>query len=188
MTNTSWCDLCNEEHTMTDNECKRLSGDAWQRAVDLVQMDWLKAQARARCLHVGCGEKYLPGMVNIDPNPDRSKVDYRYDVHDLPFEDSTFDSAISCHVLPSLQDPVQAMREMARVLKPGGVMAHVVPDNRYAPMRHSKHHPWQFQHYNWFGPDHFRAEVLNQLADLSIVCCEHFGGFRFSFKVLCKKR
>ncbi len=40
----------------------------------------------------------------------------------LPFADASFDSVLSFQVLSVVQDPAQFFREMARVLKPGGVM------------------------------------------------------------------
>ena len=52
------------------------------------------------------------------------------DVHALPFEDNTFDVAHAHQVLQHVPDPVQALREMARVTKPGGIVA--VRDSDYA--------------------------------------------------------
>ena len=43
------------------------------------------------------------------------------DVESLPFDAATFDAVISIEVLRYLPDPRQSIREMARVLKPGGV-------------------------------------------------------------------
>ena len=45
----------------------------------------------------------------------------------LPFPDSTFDRVIAAEVLEHIPDDVSAMRELARVLKPGGVAAVSVP-------------------------------------------------------------
>ena len=46
----------------------------------------------------------------------------------LPFEDAQFD-AVYCHALiEHLSEPVRAMREFVRVLKPGGVMGVATPD------------------------------------------------------------
>lgn len=45
------------------------------------------------------------------------------DVHALPFADDTFDVAHAHQVLQHIGDPVQALREMARVVKPGGIIA-----------------------------------------------------------------
>lgn len=52
------------------------------------------------------------------------------DVHALPFEDDTFDVAHAHQVLQHVADPVQALRELARVTKPGGIVA--VRDSDYA--------------------------------------------------------
>jgi len=45
----------------------------------------------------------------------------------LPFPDSTFDRVIAAEVLEHIPEDVTAMRELARVLKPGGVAAISVP-------------------------------------------------------------
>jgi ubiquinone/menaquinone biosynthesis C-methylase UbiE len=51
-------------------------------------------------------------------------------VHALDFADGSFDVAHAHQVLQHLNDPVAALREMARVLRPGGVLA--VRDSDYA--------------------------------------------------------
>jgi ubiquinone/menaquinone biosynthesis C-methylase UbiE len=43
------------------------------------------------------------------------------DVYELPFADETFDAVFSNAVLDHLRDPIAALREMHRILKPGGV-------------------------------------------------------------------
>ncbi|MDX6759175.1 MULTISPECIES: class I SAM-dependent methyltransferase [Streptomyces] len=44
------------------------------------------------------------------------------DGRSLPFEDGTFDAALSTWTLCTIPDPVTALREVRRVLKPGGVL------------------------------------------------------------------
>ncbi len=44
------------------------------------------------------------------------------DVRALPFDDGVFDLVMSAHVLEHLVDPSVALREMVRVLKPGGLL------------------------------------------------------------------
>src|SRR4051794_17933265 len=51
-------------------------------------------------------------------------VDVRVgDVHTLPFDDGEYDVVHAHQVLQHVADPVQALREMARVTRPGGVVA-----------------------------------------------------------------
>ncbi len=52
------------------------------------------------------------------------------DVHALDFPDDTFDIVHAHQVLQHVGDPVQALREMRRVTKPGGIVA--VRDSDYA--------------------------------------------------------
>jgi ubiquinone/menaquinone biosynthesis C-methylase UbiE len=42
---------------------------------------------------------------------------------DLPFEDGAFDAALACLVIAFMRDPDAGVREMARVTRPGGVIA-----------------------------------------------------------------
>jgi len=48
--------------------------------------------------------------------------------YDLPYEDGQFDALFSHALIEHLGEPLRAMREFFRVLKPGGVMGVVTPD------------------------------------------------------------
>ncbi|KAJ5172967.1 methyltransferase-UbiE family protein [Penicillium capsulatum] len=45
------------------------------------------------------------------------------DIHELPFPDNQFDVVHAHQVLQHIADPVQALKEMRRVVKPGGIVA-----------------------------------------------------------------
>lgn len=44
----------------------------------------------------------------------------KMDIHDIPFEENTFDVIFCNHVLEHVNDDILALNEMKRVLKPGG--------------------------------------------------------------------
>jgi len=102
----------------------------------------------ARALDVGCGpgaliavlvERLGPESVAaVDPSPPfveaaRTRypgVDVRHaTAEDLPFDDAAFDVTLAQLVVHFMQDPVGGLREMARVTRPGGVVAASVWDH-----------------------------------------------------------
>lgn len=52
----------------------------------------------------------------------RKGVDVVGDVHDLPFEDASFDLVFSTEVLEHASDPLLMLKEAYRILKPGGTI------------------------------------------------------------------
>jgi SAM-dependent methyltransferase len=107
---------------------------------------------RMRVLDVGCGpgsitlglaETVTPGeVVGIDLQPaqveraralatGRGVANARFEVasaYALPFPDGAFDAALAHCVLMHLREPVRALRELRRVLRPGGVVGVRDPD------------------------------------------------------------
>lgn len=81
----------------------------------------------ARGLVVGAGSTNLhPALLNLDLIP-RPTVHVCASAEHLPFPDEVFDLVLSQEVLEHVRDPFQAMREMKRVLKKGGVLYCQVP-------------------------------------------------------------
>ena len=60
-------------------------------------------------------------------------------VYDLPYDGGSFDVVYAHQVMQHLADPVRALREARRVLRPGGLVA--VRDSDYGTMVHSPHEP-----------------------------------------------
>lgn len=54
-------------------------------------------------------------------------ADFKCDVQNMPFEDDTYDIVICNHVLEHVDDDRKAMKEILRVLKPGGFAIMQVP-------------------------------------------------------------
>lgn len=113
-------------------------------------------------LDVGCGPgtitadlpcKVLPGrVVGLDRAPevlDHARVHMASqgvsvelregDVYALEFEDGPFDVVHAHQVLQHLSDPVRALTEMRRVVRPGGVIA--ARDGDYASFAWAPSHP-----------------------------------------------
>jgi SAM-dependent methyltransferase len=63
--------------------------------------------------------------------PGTSTAAVRGTAYSLPFADATFDRIVAAEVLEHLPDDERAMGELARVLKPGGLIAVTVP--RWGP-------------------------------------------------------
>lgn len=69
-------------------------------------------------------------MSNLDyttADLDSPIADISMDIHDIPFEENTFDVVFCNHVLEHVNDDQQCMRELCRVLKPGGMAIMQVP-------------------------------------------------------------
>lgn len=58
------------------------------------------------------------GYITADIESPLAKV--KMDIHRIPFDDNSFDVIFCNHVLEHVDDDLQAMREMKRVLKPSG--------------------------------------------------------------------
>jgi SAM-dependent methyltransferase len=85
--------------------------------------------------------------VGCDIQPGQN-VDVVQDVHALPFRDNSIGAVVSFDTLEHVADPLRAMQEIHRVLRPGGIVA--VSSVMFFPI-HA--HPWDF----WrFTPEGFR--------------------------------
>jgi SAM-dependent methyltransferase len=62
---------------------------------------------------------------------------------ELPFTDASFDGAVLGEVLEHIEDDLAALREVARVVRPGGVVAASVPAN---PARFGPSDEWAGHH------------------------------------------
>jgi SAM-dependent methyltransferase len=64
--------------------------------------------------------------VNLDIAPS-GPCAVKGDAHDLPFPPGSFDLVISCDSLEHFHDPLTVLKEVERVLKPGGTLVIWVP-------------------------------------------------------------
>ena len=70
------------------------------------------------------GTDFCEEMIELAPGKARANdllIDFQVaDAMDLPFDDDRFDIASIAFGIRNVDDPIQALREMARVVKPGG--------------------------------------------------------------------
>ncbi|WP_254658054.1 class I SAM-dependent methyltransferase [Pleurocapsa sp. PCC 7327] len=66
------------------------------------------------------GKKFGPNWISVDKYDKREFIDYHYDIHDLKFEDESFDAAVCWSILEHVPYPQKAIAELHRVLKPNG--------------------------------------------------------------------
>jgi len=116
----------------------------WSRLVGASFLDWLAPQSGLEWLDVGCGtgaftamiaERCAPAMINgIDPSEAQLAIAQtrfpstvarfeRGDAMALPFADDTMDAAVMPLVIFFVPDPAVGVAEMARVVRPGGIVA-----------------------------------------------------------------
>lgn len=69
----------------------------------------------------------LPAVRSTTADLDPQGVDVQVDITAMPFGDGSFDAVLCSHVLEHVPDDGAAMKEIARVLRPGGWALVAVP-------------------------------------------------------------
>jgi SAM-dependent methyltransferase len=83
--------------------------------------------AEGLVLNIGSGNSPCQvGVVNVDMM-DYENVDIVCDIHYLPFKDNSIDAVMSVAVLEHVREPAVVLKELHRVLKPGGRVFSVIP-------------------------------------------------------------
>ena len=112
-------------------------------------------------------------------------ADVKADICDLPFEDNSYDTILCNHVLEHIPDDSKAMKELFRVLKPGGYGIFQIPqdlnrettfeDNTITDKAERAKIFGQYDHVRVYGRDYFdklrsigfKVEEVNYTASLS---------------------
>jgi SAM-dependent methyltransferase len=120
-------------------------------------------EARFRGIH---GE----GYVTVDRFNDFA--DIGTDIKALPFEDGRFDFLLSSHVLEHIRDDRRAIRELGRVLRPGGRAVVMVPYDPHKPTFEDPSIDTPEGRLDAFGhPFHFRVyghDLVERLAEAGL--------------------
>jgi len=109
---------------------------------------------------------WLKRQANVDyTGSDLDKTRYRHidNMHDadltaMPFEDNRFDFVVCLHVLEHVPDDLAAMRELKRILKPGGAALLLVPEaiDGGEPDENPAHTTAEARHEHFGQWDHVR--------------------------------
>jgi SAM-dependent methyltransferase len=106
----------------------------------------------ATVLDLGCGPKDQRGPVEslgfryLGVDYSNPAADMLVDAHCLPFKNSSFDGILSYAVLEHLYNPFIAIREIERVLKPGGVYIGTVSQGEPFHNSYLHHTAWGVVH------------------------------------------
>lgn len=104
-------------------------------------------------LNLGSGNQpKFPGTINIDMM-DYENVDIVADITCLPFCDDTVHSIMSLAVLEHVKEPSAVLKEVYRVLKPGGLVLSVIPFMQ--PFHASPH---DYQRYTLTGIEYLHKD------------------------------
>ena len=166
-----------------------------------------------RLLDVGCGpgsitrglaERLAPGeVVGIDVSPEalaaalrdaegRGLTNLRYQegsVYELAFDDTSFDAVFAHQFLQHLGEPAAAIREMLRVLRPGGFLA--VRDVDWATAAYWPGDPWldrfvdvHLQTWSENGGDPRMGRKLRALFNAAGVCDVEISATQWCYATL----
>jgi len=132
---------------------ERLMG-RWSRVAGEKFLDWLAAPKNLKWIDVGCGNGAFTevliarcspaAVIGVDPSegqiayartrPGAKPAEFRVaGAQDLPFAENSLDAAAMALVIVFVPDPAKAVAEMARVVRPGGIVATICGIFRMAP-------------------------------------------------------
>jgi len=133
------------------------------------------AALRGRLLDVGCGSKpyatlfEVEAYVGLDIDSETTRrigvADHFYDGNRFPLPDAAFDSVLCNQVLEHVFNPDEFLREVGRVLKPGGKLLLTVP---FLWDEHEQ--PYDYARYSSFG-----LRALLQKNGFAVVSQEKLG-------------
>lgn len=125
-----------------------------------------------KVLHIApeqCFLKRFKSMKNLDYTTAdivSPIADVKMDLHQAPFPDNSFDVIFCNHVLEHVEDDKQCMRELYRMLKPGGFGIFQVPvdynrettyeDKSITSPEEREKHFWQKDHVRLYAKDYHK--------------------------------
>ncbi len=114
-------------------------------------------------------------------------ADLHFDLHDIPLEDNQYEVVFCNHVMEHVKDDLQCMKELYRIMKPGGwgIMQVPIDSNRNetyedwsitSPKEREKHF-WQYDHVRLYGLNYPKrleeAGFKLRSVNLSLLQCQY---------------
>lgn len=176
-------DLCMQ--SIKEGEIIMTAEEAVENKRRKMEASKIRSKAVAYCqgegLDLGCSDdKINDSAIGVDGRPGYG-VNFVHDLNKtLPYKDGYYDYVFSSHTLEHLTNYERALRDWARVLKPGGYLVLYLP---------------HADHYTEYNPEHlhnFRQEdILPIIMAMDFEVLENeldVGPDRYSFFVVGKKR
>jgi SAM-dependent methyltransferase len=127
---------------------------------------------RGSLIDIGCGTKpykafvqpYITQYVGLDrsdPFNPATEVDLIASAYEIPVADESFDTALSTASLEHLAEPMVALGECYRILKPGGIAIYTVPF-----FWHLHSEPWDYFRFSKYGLEHIFRRVGFEVVEI----------------------
>ena len=141
-------------------------------------------------LDIGSGQAASPFCLSLDKawtsyNEEYGGGEYHPQIQckaeKLPFTDNSFWWIIAAHSLEHMDNTLGTLKEWVRVLKSGGCLYLIMPDEKF------KHYPEDRTHKAHFSASEFEEEILVQIREVvKIIEYDTFAN-SFSFNCILKK-
>lgn len=99
------------------------------------------------------------------------KIDYRCDISSIPVADDQFDAILCTEVLEHVREPIMVVKEMARILRPGGRLMLTAPLG--SGIHQEPHHYYGGYTQYWYD------DFLGEAGFTQIKVDANAGSFRF---------
>ncbi len=129
--------LARYRHVFNDDYSRNISNSRW-----IKRMEWVRHQASlipegAKVLDIGAGQtlyreafahtKYVTQDFAQTPDFEYGKIDIVSDINSIPLPDSSQDYILCSEVFEHIPEPLKALKEITRLLKPAGRLIFTAP-------------------------------------------------------------
>ena len=159
--------LSNELSISWNSACPECNSRSRHRGLFFLYQEVLRENPKAKVLHFA-PEPVLSIVISMFPEVEYKTTDYMLvdvdypgeDIQDLSFKDDSFDLILCNHVIEHVPDDRSALKEMARILRPGGKAIITIPGDwkrhktvYFKDLRHNGH----YRDYGWDVLDLFNS-------------------------------